>query len=34
MTEKARVLVTTPLPDGSETALLQAGHEIVRAPSC
>jgi len=34
MTEKARVLVTTPLPDGSETALLQAGHEIVRAGGC
>lgn len=27
----SRVLVTTPLPSGSETALLRAGHEIVRA---
>ncbi len=31
MTDKARVLVTTPLPSGSETALLHAGHEIVHA---
>jgi glyoxylate reductase len=34
MTEQARVLVTTPLPSGSETALLRAGHEIVRAGGC
>jgi len=34
MNKKARVLVTTSLPDGSETALLQAGHEIVRTSDC